>query len=160
MKHPQKNKKKSLLSFILIPPLALIPSPFFRYFFFYTIFRNIFLIKPTKYFLGLNQRIKINWNPLKQTHTYYTALIDSTLSKARIAQFGRAPVLSTGGHGFDPRCVYFALLAQSVEHQTFNLRVAGSSPARGYVVGSDFKWHQNWCLLVHERLPFQGGPMR
>ena len=27
---------------------------------------------------------------------------------------------------------HLALLAQSVEHQTFNLRVAGSSPARGY----------------------------
>ena len=28
----------------------------------------------------------------------------------------------------------YALLAQSVEHQTFNLRVAGSSPAGGLVV--------------------------
>ena len=32
-----------------------------------------------------------------------------------------------------------APLAQSVEHQTFNLRVVGSSPTRGYVVGSDIK---------------------
>ena len=28
----------------------------------------------------------------------------------------------------------YALLAQSAEHQTLNLRVAGSSPARGYKV--------------------------
>ena len=33
--------------------------------------------------------------------------------------------------GSNPTRVLFALLAQSVEHQTFNLRVAGSSPARG-----------------------------
>ena len=33
--------------------------------------------------------------------------------------------------GSNPTRVFFALLAQSVEHQTFNLRVAGSSPARG-----------------------------
>ena len=32
-----------------------------------------------------------------------------------------------------------ALLAQSVEHQTFNLRVVGSSPTRGFVVESDIK---------------------
>ena len=28
----------------------------------------------------------------------------------------------------------YASLAQSVEHQTFNLRAAGSSPARGFVI--------------------------
>ena len=32
-----------------------------------------------------------------------------------------------------------ALLAQLAEHLTFNQRVAGSSPARGYSPGQDFK---------------------
>ena len=31
-------------------------------------------------------------------------------------------------------CTNSAPLAQSVEHQTFNLRAAGSSPARGFVI--------------------------
>ena len=34
--------------------------------------------------------------------------------------------------GSIPSFVIYALLAQSVEHQTFNLRVRGSSPLQGF----------------------------
>ena len=42
--------------------------------------------------------------------------------------------VSPGSAGSNPAGDTIALLAQSVEHQTFNLRVAGSSPARGLFI--------------------------
>ena len=47
----------------------------------------------------------------------------------RISSVGRAPALQAGGHWFEPSILHFEPLAQSVEHLTFNQRVAGSIPA-------------------------------
>ena len=47
-----------------------------------------------------------------------------------------------------------ARLAQSVEHQTFNLRVAGSSPSSGEVVCYVPVWRKNWkswSPMCHQR---------
>ena len=41
---------------------------------------------------------------------------------------------------FSANLLLVALLAQSVEHQTFNLRVAGSSPARGLFSFRSSNW--------------------
>ena len=47
------------------------------------------------------------------------------------------------------RKVYQALLAQPVEHQTFNLGVAGSSPAQGFLFF--FNLHPHLSYPIHHR---------
>ena len=74
--------------------------------------------------------------PYKQRVTGSSPVVPTTIS-GPVAQLVRAPACHAGGRGFEPLPGrQFALVAQSVEQQTENLRVGGSIPPQGTVCGS------------------------
>ena len=74
--------------------------------------------------------------PYKQRVTGSSPVVP-TMIFGPVAQLVRAPACHAGGRGFEPLPGrQYALVAQSVEQQTENLRVGGSIPPQGTVCGS------------------------
>ena len=74
--------------------------------------------------------------PYKQRVTGSSPVVPTTIP-GPVAQLVRAPACHAGGRGFEPLPGrQYALVAQSVEQQTENLRVGGSIPPQGTVCGS------------------------
>ena len=69
--------------------------------------------------------------PYKQRVTGSSPVVP-TKKDGPVAQLVRAPACHAGGRGFEPHPGrHYALVAQSVEQQTENLRVGGSIPPQG-----------------------------
>ena len=79
------------------------------------LYRGCHRFKPCREYLSLVQTLK--WNPSLSWRNW---LARSTVNREAVSS-----ILTES--------VFLAPLAQSVEHQTFNLRAAGSSPAGGSI---------------------------
>ena len=78
--------------------------------------------------------------PYKQRVTGSSPVVP-TKTDGQVAQLVRAPACHAGGRGFEPLPGrQYALVAQSVEQQTENLRVGGSIPPQGTMCAVVAQW--------------------